>query len=143
MRQFKLTNSFIQAVIAYKRTGALDTLFSSVEEKKNFKKVCNKFRICLINPLELEYIKTLTLFLKVYSKKRIEDKLNFIELVHSLSNHPERHRLTYLLRDKLYNYTRGEIEAVKRGCPQCASKLFLILDPLFYLLKLFLSKKDI
>ncbi|KAF7673861.1 hypothetical protein CDIK_4535, partial [Cucumispora dikerogammari] len=97
--------------------------------------------ICLIDSLELEYIKTLSLFLNVYFEERIEDKLNFIELVHSQSSHPERHRLTNLLKSNLYDFSREKAEAVKRRCPQCASRTLLNTRPIVLPIRAFFIKK--
>ncbi|KAF7698578.1 hypothetical protein CDIK_1426 [Cucumispora dikerogammari] len=118
----KLTDIIMEHVLLYKNRGEIYSICFSSIERQNFNRFCSKFRICLGNLNAIEYIKTQTLFLKVYSEEMQEDKLNFIEMIHAQSSHPGRQRLINLLKERLYSFTREEIGAIGRRCQQCAAR---------------------
>ncbi|KAF7689093.1 hypothetical protein CDIK_2890 [Cucumispora dikerogammari] len=141
MRRVKITDIIVQHVLMYKNSGEIDPIYSSSIERQNFSRFCSKFRTCLGNLNALEYIKTTTLFLKVYSEEMQEDKLNFIEMIHAQSGHPERQLLIDLLKKRLYSFTREEVGAIGRMCLLCDAKNFINTRPVILPIVAFFIKK--
>ena len=143
MRRVKMTDIIVQHVLMYKNSGEIDPIYSSSIDRQNFRRFCSKFRICLGNLNALEYIKTPTLFLKVYSEEMREEKLNFIEMIHAQSGHPERQLLIDLLKKRLYSFTREEVETIGHRCPQCAARNLINTRPVILPIRAFFYKREI
>ncbi|KAF7685579.1 hypothetical protein CDIK_3672 [Cucumispora dikerogammari] len=143
MRRVKMTDIIVQHVLMYKNSEEINPIYSSSIERQNFRRFCSKFRICLGNLNALEYIKTSTLFLKVYLEEMQEDKLNFIEMIHAQSGHPGRQRLMDLLKERLYSFTREEVDNIGRTCPQCAARKFINTCPVILSIRAFFINRDI
>ncbi|KAF7685593.1 hypothetical protein CDIK_3658 [Cucumispora dikerogammari] len=141
LRRVLITNELKRKIILYKTTSNYEPENMTVEQKRKIKDVSKKFRISPIDSRSLEYIKSPTVFLKVFLEEQTENKLNFIELIYSQNIHTKKRRFLNLLKDKLYFFTRTEVKSVCRKCPQCVSKSLLNTKSIIRPIKSFFIKE--
>ncbi|KAF7685792.1 hypothetical protein CDIK_3459 [Cucumispora dikerogammari] len=136
-----MTNIIVKDVLVYKNSEKIDLIYSSIIERKNFRSFCSIFRICLVNLNALEYIKTPILFLKVYSEEMQKDKLNFIDMIYAQNEDLRKQRLINFLYEKLYSFTRDEVETIGRRCPKCVARNLINTRPVILTIRGFFIKK--
>ncbi|KAG0428928.1 KRAB-A domain-containing protein 2, partial [Dictyocoela muelleri] len=91
-------------------------------DRRNFINLAKKFLVKNGDANNIYFKKSETLLLRFFAIEEDQSKFEYINMIHVENGHPGRHRLMGFLKNKLYNYSRSEIENVLRQCPQCVAR---------------------